>query len=185
VAVLTSLVLAIALVGAGVWWFVLRQTTVPPSVYAASVCSSVRDWQQDLDGRTSVLTRSIAQKDDQVTIRAAVVAYYTELTGRTEALHTAVAGAGTPDIQRGKDYADALVRTVSTQAGALNESADRAGRLDTSSRTEFQVSLQSLLTDESTSVTAVITAIAHPPAGTPPELRSALAAEPACAPYTG
>jgi hypothetical protein len=185
VAVLTSLVLAVGLVGAGVWWIVLRKTTVPPAVYAASVCGSVRDWQQHLDGRTSTLTRSIAQQDDPATIRAAVVAYYTELAGRTGALRTALVGAGIPDIHGGKDYADALVRTVSTQAGALHDSAGRARRLDTSTGTVFQVSLQTLLTDESTSVTAVITAVAHPPAGTPPGLRSALAVEPACAPYTG
>jgi len=185
VAVLTSLVLAAALAGAGVWWFALRETAVQPAVYVRSVCGSVRDWQQELDARTSTVTKSIAQQDDPVPIRAAVVAYYTALAGRTDTLHTALAGAGNPDLQGGKDYADALVRTVATEGAALRDSAARAARLDTSRKTVFQASLQSLLTNESTSVTAVITALAHPPAGTPPELRSTLAAEPACAPYTG
>jgi len=183
--VLASLVLAVALAGAGVWWFTFRKTGVEPTVYARSVCGSVRDWQQDLDGRTSTLTKSIAQRDDPPATRTAVVAYYTELAGRTDALQTALVDAGTPDIPGGKAYADDLLATVSAQRSALGDSADRAGRLDTSSRRLFLISLQSLLTNESTSVTAVITTLAHPPAGTPPELRTALAAEPGCAAYTG
>jgi len=185
VAVLTSLFLAAALVGSGVWWFVLRETAVQPAVYARSVCGSVRDWQQEVDARTSTVTKSIAQQDDPVPIRAAVVTYYAALAGRTDALHAALAGARTPDLQGGKDYADALVRTVATEGRALRDTAARAARLDTSRKAVFQASLQSLLTNESASVTAVITALAHPPAGTPPELRGILAAEPACAPYTG
>jgi hypothetical protein len=184
-AVLASLLLAGAGAGAGVWWFVLRPTTVQPAVYARSVCVSVRDWQQEIDGRTGALTKSIAQQVDPTAIRNSVADYYTRLATRTDALRTALVGAGIPDLPGGQDYADALVRTAASQAAALRDSATRAGRLDISNRTLFQISVQSLLTNESTSVTAVITALAHPRAGTSAELRTALADEPACAPYTG
>src|SRR6266496_1512170 len=184
-AVLASLLLAAALAGAGVWWFVLRKTVVEPAVYASAVCGSVRDWQQELDGRTGALARSIAQHDDPQTVRTAVADYYTQLAARTDALHTALVGAGVPDLPGGRAYADTLVRTVATQGAALRDSAARADRLDTSSTRLFRISLQSLLTSESASVTAVITAAARPPAGTPSEIRTTLADEPACAPYTG
>src|SRR6266536_1487330 len=184
-AVLASLLLAAALAGAGVWWFVLRKTVVEPAVYASAVCGSVRDWQQELDGRTGALARSIAQHDDPQTVRTAVADYYTQLAARTDALHTALVGAGVPDLPGGRAYADTLVRTVATQGAALRDSAARADRLDTSSTRLFRISLQSLLTSESASVTAVITAVARPPAGTPSEIRTTLADEPACAPYTG
>jgi hypothetical protein len=182
--VLTSLLLAVALTGAGVWWFVLRSTSVEPTAYAQSVCGSVRDWQQDVDGQTSALTRSIAQQTDPGTIRTAVVSYYTTLAHRTDALYTALIAAGIPDLSGGRAYAEALTRAVSGQSSALRDSAQRASRLDTANRSEFQASLQGLLDNESTPVTAVITALAHP-AGAPAQLRAALADEPACAAYTG
>jgi len=182
---LTSLLLAVALTGAGVWWFVLRKTSVDPTAYARAVCGSVRDWQQDVDGQTSTLTRSIAQQTDLGTIRTAVVTYYSGLAGRTDTLYTSLIAAGTPDLSGGRGYAEALTRAVSGQSSALRDSAQQASRLDVTSRSVFEVSLQNLLSNESTPVTAVITALAHPPSGAPSQLRTALANEPACAAYTG
>ena len=46
---LTSVLLALALVAAGVWWFALRETGVDAPTYARSICGSVRDWQQGVD----------------------------------------------------------------------------------------------------------------------------------------
>jgi hypothetical protein len=185
IAVLASLVLAVALAGAGVWWFALRETGVEPAAYARSVCGSVRDWQRELDTRTSTLNREIARQTSPVAKRAATVGYFTELAARTATLETAVRAAGAPDLSGGKEYADTLVDTVSTQGGSLRDSAGRAGKLDVSRPKEFEYALNSLLASDAATPATVITTLARPPVGTPAELRYALAAEPACAPYTG
>ena len=184
--VVLSLVLAAALTAAGVWWFTFREKPgVPAATYARSVCTGVRDWQQDVDGQGSVLTRTIAPLENLTAVRAAVVKYYTNLAARTDDLHGTLASAGIPKLDGGQGYADALTRVVTEQAAALRDSASRAGRLDIANKQFFQISLGSLLTNASTSVLKVTDALAHPLTGIPPELATALEADPTCAAYTG
>jgi hypothetical protein len=185
VAIGTSMVLALALVAAGVWWFVFREPGVPPADYAKAVCSSVRDWQQGVDGRSAALTSSISQQDDREAIRSAVRAYYGDLADRTDGLRTAVTGAGVVDVDGGKEYSDSFAGVVGDQASALRELAGRADRLDPASPSVFQIELQTLLTGAQISVGKVTAALARPPSGTPTPLRTALSAEPSCAPYVG
>ena len=184
-ALVMSMLLACALVAAGVWWFVFRETGVPAAEYARSVCSSVRDWQQGVDGRSSALTSSIAQQQDRGAIRTAVRSYYDDLATRTDGLRTAVTGAGVVDVDGGEAYADSFAGVVGDQATAFRDLATRADRLDPNSTTVFQIELQTLLTGATTTVSKVTAALARPPAGTPTALRDALSAEPSCAPYVG
>jgi hypothetical protein len=185
IAVLASLLLAAALAGAGVWWFTLRKTGVEPAVYARSVCGSVRDWKAELDTRASTMMKEIDQPTSAAARRAMAVDYYTGLATRTSALEAALRAAGNPDLTGGQEYADILVDVVSTQGNSLRDLAARAGRLDTSRPERFDISLKSLLAGGGTPAAVVIDTLAHPPAGTAAELRTALAAEPACAPYIG
>jgi hypothetical protein len=181
-----SLLLAAGLAGAGVWWFTLRpKPGVRPDAYVRSVCTSVRDWQRGVDGQGSALTKSIARLDDLPAVRAQVVTYYTGLATRTDDLHGALTDAGTPDILGGPQYAQTLARVAGEQATALRASADSAGRLDTRNKSTFQISLQTLLTNASSSVLKVTDALAHPLLGIPAELSAALEADPTCTPYTG
>jgi len=182
---LTSLALALTLVAAGVWWLALREIGVDAPVYARSVCSSVRDWQQAVDSGSSALVRSVAQQDDRRAVRKAAATYYTDLAGRTDALRAAVVAARVVDVPGGQAYADSLAAAVGDQSAALRDLATRAGRLDVGSEALFQVSLQSLLTGAETAVSDVTAALARPGSGTPAELRLALSDEPACAPYVG
>jgi hypothetical protein len=185
IAVLASLLLAVALAGVGVWWFALRATGVEPAAYARSVCSSVGGWQRELNTRSGTLRQEIERQPSPADRRAAAVDYYTVLAVRTSALETALRAAGAPDLPGGKVYADTLVNAVSTQVSSLRDSAGRAGRLDVSRPKEFGYSLNSLLASDGSLPAEVTTILAHPPIGTSPELRAALAAEPTCAPYTG
>jgi hypothetical protein len=184
-AALLSLALALALVGAGVWWFALRETGVDAPTYARALCSSVRDWQQSVDSSSSTLVRSIAREDDREAVRREVSTYYSGLATRTAELRAAVAAAGVVDVPGGRAYGESLAAALGEEATALRDFAGRAGRLDVSSPTLFQISLQSLLTGAQTTVSDVTAALARPAAGTPAELRLALSTEPICAPYVG
>ena len=179
------MLLSLALVAAGVWWFALRETGVDAPAYARSVCSSVRDWQQGIDSASSALVDKIAERGERAAVRSAVVGHYTDLATRTDGLRTAIVSAGAVDVPGGRAYADSLAAAVNNQATALRELAARAGRLDVDSPAVFQISLQSLLTGAETTVSEVTAALARPDAGTPAELRAALGNEPACAPYVG
>jgi hypothetical protein len=183
--VLTSVLLALALVAAGVWWFALRETGVDAPTYARSICGSVRDWQQGVDARSSALVKSIPREEDRAAIRSAVEKYYTDLAARTDGLRGAVVAAGTVDVPGGPAYADSLATAIGEQSAALRELAARAGRLDVDAPTVFQISLQTLLTGAETAVSEVTAVLARPAAGTPAHLRLALSDEPACAPYVG
>jgi hypothetical protein len=184
-AAVTSLLLALGLVAAGVWWFALRETGVDAPTYARSVCGSVRDWQQGVDASSSALVKSIPREEDRSTVRTAVEKYYTDLAARTDGLRGAVVGAGAVDVPGGRAYSDSLAAVVGHQSAVLRDLATRVGRLDVGAPTGFQVSLQTLLTGAETSVSEVTAALARPASGTPAQLRLALSAEPACAPYVG
>ena len=185
VAVLTSVVLALALAAGGVWWFTLRQVGVLPADYAKSICGSVRDWQQSVDSSNSTLVTTIAREQDRTAVRTAVSAFYTTIAGRTDQLRTTILDVGVADVDGGKAYADSFAAAVGTQATDLRTLAARAGRLDPAAAATFQIELQSLLTGSETAVGTVSSALARPSAGTPTALRAALSAEPSCAPYVG
>ncbi|HEY6745707.1 MAG TPA: hypothetical protein VI357_08300, partial [Mycobacteriales bacterium] len=185
VAVLTSVVLALALAAGGVWWFTLRQAGVPPDDYATSICGSVRDWQQSVDSSNSTLITTIAREQNRTAVRSAVSAYYTSIAGRTDQLRASILDAGVADVPGGRAYADSLAAAVGTEATDLRGLAARAGRLDPAAAATFQIELQSLLTGSETTVGTVSSALARPSAGTPTVLRAALSAEPSCAPYVG
>ncbi|HEV7657690.1 MAG TPA: hypothetical protein VGP36_23570 [Mycobacteriales bacterium] len=184
-AVLTSLVLALALVGAGVWYFLLRDAGVPPADYARSVCGSVRDWQQSVDSSNSALVTSIAREEDRTKVRTAVATYYTTIAGRTDQLRTTVLDAGVVDVAGGQEYTDSFAAAIGTEAGALRDFSARAARLDPKAAATFQIQLQALLTGADGATGAISSALARPSAGTPLALRTALSAEPSCAPYVG
>jgi type IV secretory pathway TrbF-like protein len=184
-AVLTSVVLALALVGAGVWWFALRQAGVRPADYARSICGNVRDWQQAIDSSNSALVTSIARQEDRSKVRTAVTTYYTAVAGRTDQLRTTILDAGVADTAGGQEYANSLAAAVGNEATALRDLATRAGRLDPDPAATFQIQLQSLLTGSETAVGNVSAALARPSTGTPTQIRTALSAEPSCAPYVG
>ena len=182
VAVLTSVVLALALAAGGVWWFSLRQAGVLPADYATSICGGVRAWQQSVDTSNTTLVTTIAREQDKTAVRSAVTAFYTTIAGRTDQLRTAIVDAGVPDVDGGQAYADALATAVGTEATDLRGLATRAGRLDPAATATFQIELQSLLAGSGNAVGTVSSALT---AGTPSALRAALSAEPSCAPYVG
>jgi hypothetical protein len=178
-------VLALALAGAGVWWFTLRTTGVAPAAYATSMCGLVRDWQQEVDSRTDTLTTSISTKTDLSQVKTQVGAYYATLTSRTARLQSDILDAGVVDADGGAAYQSSFATVVGDQVRTFADLADRVNRLDPAAKATFRIQVQSLLTKPETAVGSVSSGLSRPPAGTPPELRAALSAEPTCAPYVG
>ena len=184
VAVLTSVVLALALAVGGVYWFELRRQGLPPPAYARQACGTVRDWQQAVDSSNARLINQISRQQNKTTIRSDVIAYYTTIAGRTDQLRVAILDLGPADVTGGRDYSDSLAAAVGDQASGLRRLAGQAGRLDPAA-TAFPTDLQGILTGADTAVSAVTAALARPAAGITTELRTSLSNEPACAPYVG
>ena len=184
VAVLTSVVLALALAAGGVYWLELRRQGLAPPAYARQACGAVRDWQQGVDSSNARLVNQISRQQNKTTIRADVTAYYTTIAGRTDQLRVAILDLGPANLTGGRDYADSLAAAVGDQASALRRLAGQAGKLDPAAAT-FQTDLQGILTGADAAVSAVTAALARPAAGITTELRTTLSNEPACAPYVG
>jgi Short C-terminal domain len=184
-ALTASVVLALGLAGAGVWWFVFRTEGVRPAVYAQSVCTQIRDWQHAVEARSGALTRSLARENRPPVVRSTVESYYLELAARTDKLRGTLAGIGTPDVPKGGTYASGLVKTVQQQATVLHDSAARAGNLDTSNASAFGQAVAKLLEGGGTAISAVTGALDRPEAGAAAELRTAFGDEPTCAPFVG
>jgi hypothetical protein len=184
VAVLTSVVLALALAAGGVYWFELRRQGLAPPAYGRQACGAVRDWQQGVDSSNARLVNQISRQQNKTTIRADVTAYYTTIAGRTDQLRIAILDLGPANLTGGREYVDSLAAAVGDQASALRRLAGRAGKLDPAAAT-FQTDLQGVLTGADAAVSAVTAALARPAAGITTELRTTLSNEPACAPYVG
>ena len=184
VAVLTSVVLALALAAGGVYWFELRRQGLAPPAYARQACGAVRDWQQGVDSSNARLVNQISRQQNKTTIRADVTAYYTTIAGRTDQLRVAILDLGPANFTGGREYADSLAAAVGDQAIALRRLAGQAGKLDPAAAT-FPTDLQGILTGADAAVSAVTAALARPAAGITTELRTTLSNEPACAPYVG
>ena len=183
-AVLTSVVLALALAAGGVYWFVLRTDGPPPAAYARDTCGAVRDWQQSVDSSNATLITQISRQQNKTTVRTDVTAYYTTVAGRTDQLRTAILALGAPDITDGREYADSLAAAVGDQATGLRRLAERATSLNPASAS-FPTDLQTVLAGADSAVSAVTAALARPAAGITTELRATLSNEPICAPYVG
>jgi hypothetical protein len=184
VAVLTSVVLALALAAGGVYWFELRRAGLPPTAYARQACGTVRDWKQAVDSSNATLINQISRQQDKSTIRSDVTAYYTTIAGRTDQLRVAILDLGPADAAGGREYADSLAAAVGDQASGLRRLAGLAARLDPAAVT-FPTDLQGILTGADIAVGGVTAALARPAAGITTELRRTLSNEPACAPYVG
>jgi hypothetical protein len=184
VAVLTSVVLALALAAGGVYWFELRRQGLAPPAYARQACGAVRDWQQTVDSTNARLVNQISRQQNKATVRSDVTAYYTTVAGSTDKLRVAILDLGAADLAGGRAYSDSLAAAVGDQASALRRLAGQAARLDPAAAT-FQADLQGVLTGADAAVSAVTAALARPAAGITTELRTTLSNEPACAPYVG
>ena len=185
VAVLTSVVLALALAAGGVYWFELRRQGLPPTAYARQACGTVRDWQQAVDSSNATLISQISREQNKTTIRSDVTAYYTTIAGRTDQLRVAILDLGPADAHR-RPGVRGLARRRGRRPGAAGCAGwpARPTRLDPAAAT-FPTDLQGILTGADTAVSAVTAALARPAAGITTELRTTLSNEPACAPYVG
>ncbi len=184
VAVLTSVVLALALAAGGVYWFELRREGLPPTAYARQACGAVRDWQQGIDSSNAKLINQISRQQNKTTVRSDVTAYYATIADRTDQLRVAILELGPADLTGGREYANSLAAAVGDQASGLRKLAGQASRLDPAAAA-FPTDLQGILTGADAAVSAVAAALARPDAGITTELRTTLSKEPACVPYVG
>jgi hypothetical protein len=184
VAVLTSVVLALALAAGGVYWFELRRHGLPPAAYARQACGAVRDWQQAVDSSNAGLINQISRQQDKTAVQSDVTAYYTTIAGRTDQLRVAILDLGPADLTGGREYADSLAAAMGDQASGLRRLAGQAGQLNPAAAT-FPTDLQGILTGADTAVSAVTAALARPASGITTDLRTALSNEPACVSYVG
>ncbi|HEX5494818.1 MAG TPA: SHOCT domain-containing protein [Mycobacteriales bacterium] len=185
VAAMVSGLLVLVLVGAGVWWFALRVSPVPPDAYAHRVCTTVGGWQAAMSGARERMVAELAGKDPPAAMRDTVVSFYQDAEERTARLSVAMAGIGSPNVVGGPHYAESLRQAVATVASAFHDDAEHAGQLDVTSRAVFDNQAQAEVATIDSRSQPVFDALAGRGLEPPLDLRAAFDSDPTCAAYTG
>jgi hypothetical protein len=183
IAFVLSLLLAVALAGAGVWWFVLRQTGVSPADYARGVCAKVQGWHDDVTAKNGQLQQALNTNADPEATRGALATFFDQVADRTHQLRSDVAAVGVPTISSGQSYVDGLTGKIDGTAAAFSASAGRARALDINNPATFEINVQVLQSQVDQQISGVSDALAG--TNTPGELRTAYNNDSSCAPFTG
>jgi hypothetical protein len=183
IAFLLSIVLAVALAGAGVWWFVLRETGVAPADYARGVCAKVQSWHDDVTAKNGQLQQALNSNNDPEATRGALATFFDQVADRTRQLRSDVDSVGIPRIETGQSYVDGLGKKLDDTASAFGTSASRARALNPDNPATFEIDVQVLQSQADQQITGVTQALAG--TNTPGELRTAYNNASGCAPFTG
>jgi hypothetical protein len=182
-AFLLSLLLAVALIGAGAWWFVLRKPAVAPADYARMVCSHVQAWHDDMTARSGQLQQALNSNDEPEATRTALASFFDQVAARTGQLRTDIDGVGAPAISGGKSYVDGLDHKLDDTAGSFRDAAQKSRDLNVEDRATFTITVQVLQSQVDQLISGVDGALAN--TSTPGELRTAYNNASGCAPFTG
>jgi hypothetical protein len=183
IAFLLSIVIGVALAGAGVWWFVLRQTGVAPADYARGICAKVQTWHDDITTKNGQLQQELNSNNDPEATRASLATFFDQVASRTHQLRSDVDSVGVPAISSGQSYVDSLDRKVDDTANAFTTSAQKARALDIDTPATFEVNVQVLQSQVDQQISGVTESLAG--TTTPGELRTAYNNASNCAPFTG
>ncbi len=182
-AFLLSLLLVVALVGAGVWWFVLRKPGVAPAEYARAVCSQVAGWHADVTARSGQLQQALNSNNDPEATRSALATFFDQMASRTDQLRTDIDDLGTPAIAGGQSYVDGLDRKLDDTTASFRDSAQKSRDLNVNDKATFTITVQVLQSQVDQLIGGVTGSLAS--TSTPGELRTAYNNASGCAPFTG
>jgi hypothetical protein len=182
-AFLVSMLLVVALVGAGVWWFELRPVGVAPAEYARAVCSQVQGWHDDVTARSGELQQALNRTSDREAARAALASFFDQAAGRTGQLRRDIDGIGAPAISAGPAYVASMDRRLDDTAASFRDSAQKSRAANVSDQATFTITLQVLQSQVDQLIGGVTGSLAD--SSTPTELRTAYNNASGCAPFTG
>jgi hypothetical protein len=182
-AFLLSMVLVVALVGAGVWWFVLRPVGVAPAEYARAVCTQVQGWHDDVTARSGELQQALNSNNDPDATRVALASFFDQVAGRTGQLRRDLDGIGAPAISNGPAYVAGLDRKLDGTVELFHGAAEKSRAADVADQTGFTITVQVLQSQGDQLIGGVTGSLADP--STPSELRTAYNNSSGCAPFTG
>src|SRR6266542_2877009 len=182
-AFLLSLLLVVALDGAGVWWFVLRKPGVAPAEYARAVCSQVAGWHADVTARSGQLQQALNSNNDPEATRSALATFFDQMASRTDQLRTDIDDVGTPAIAGGQSYVDGLDRKLDDTTASFRDSAQKSRDLNVNDKATFTITVQVLQSQVDQLIGGVTGSLAS--TSTPGELRTAYNNASGCAPFTG
>lgn len=175
-AVLTSAVLALALVAAGCGGS--SEESDPTAAWAAGFCTAITDWTDSLQEVTSQFTDTSNLSEDGLRSAAA------DVRSSTEQLVDEIRGLGAPETQSGEEIRsslDDLSTTLETEVEKISEAVDGASGI---------TGLASAITAASASLSAMGSAFAATlqeigDSDVGGELQAALEDSPECAGITG
>jgi hypothetical protein len=155
-----------------------------PETWAASVCTALQTWGNDLESGSRKLRSSITRSADLPSVKKKLITFLRNGETSTEKLVADVKAAGAPAVENGPAMQSDLRASLDGARGTFQRAVAKAKKLPTNDPRALAVGLTSLGTEirsELTSTGARVSSLKKKYDSS--ELNKAMADEPACKPF--
>ena len=149
---------------------------VSASAFVGAVCSAVRTWAQDINGRSGAL--NVASITDASQGKVAIQNFFAVAVSDTQGVVSQLQSAGVPSVPDGQSMSSALVSSFNRIEVALAQGQSQAAALPTDNAAAFQAAGQSLATSVKTTLSGIGSGVSGLKS---PELETAARSDPTCA----
>jgi predicted small secreted protein len=148
---------------------------VSAGAYVKSICSAVGPFEKDVASRSSALSSLTSVSPSQG--KQALQGFLSAVVSDTDKAVNKLKSAGTPNVSKGKQIANTLVKAFTELKTALQGAQKQASSLPTTSPTAFKNAAQALGTSIQSSMSAIGSSLNNLKS---PDLEKAASKEPTC-----
>lgn len=119
---------------------------VDPATWVASVCTTLTDWNDELESRTVDLQSEIQAlpRGDFQGLQDSMLSFIDSVTESSEEAASSLEGAGVPDVQDGEEASEVLVGGIRQAREIFAQARDDIAGLDPDRPQQFADALQEI-----------------------------------------
>jgi hypothetical protein len=171
---------AAALVVAGCGGSSSGSSSVSASSYVKSICTAVGTFRSDVQSKITSLGAANITTPAQG--KKALQDFLSAASTSSDAAVTKLKGAGTPNVNNGKQISTSLVNAFNTLSSALKQAETSTNNLSTSSKAAFASGAKTIQTNIQSSIQGMLSSLSALKSA---DLQSAAKNEPACTSLSG
>ncbi len=155
-------------------------SSVSASSYVKSVCTAVGTFRSDVQSKITSLGAANITTPAQG--KKALQDFLSAASTSADAAVTKLQGAGSPNVNNGKQISTSLVTAFNTLSSALKQAETSTNSLSTSSKTAFAAGAKSIQTNIQNSIQGMLSSLSALKSA---DLQTAAKNEPACTSLSG
>jgi hypothetical protein len=171
---------AAALVVAGCGGSSSASSSVSASSYVKSVCTAVGTFRTDVQNKITSLGSANITTPAQG--KKALQDFLSAASTSADAAVTKLKGAGTPDVNNGKQISTSLTNAFNQLSSALKQAESSTNNLSTSSKAAFAAGAKSIQTNIQNSIQGMLSSLSALKSA---DLQTAAKNEPSCTSLSG